>query len=600
MPGQFTRSSSLIDTGEALVAHENVTRSFFSALLMSFVCVCATFSSAAYAQSQNDSESTSQSTHQNISFDTLQYSQTNSSDESSNPIINQRSISSRVLGGAVSEPGEWPSVVALVRTGLFPLENRLFCGGTIVADRWIMTAAHCLFDAFGNQVRPSSIRVVAGITDLRNDIPDEESIVTNIVVHPRYEHDTERVISFDIALLELGASLDQPAVTLFAEESENFVGTLGFIAGWGAIQYIDENNALFPTKLQDAMVPLVSNAVCNAPESYNGAIVDNQLCAGYVDGGIDTCSGDSGGPLFIVRNGQRIQVGITGFGNGCALPLFYGIYTDVSHFIPWLSSYIQVPPQSQNLIDARQAADLAQMNMGSESDGGLFGGTSHPIVILLMGLMSLGRKWAQSGISILLQQVRRSQLPSMCGIVLVFLASSCSIAGNPKAMQLPLASDDGRAGLSTHRLGDDYSRVREQLRADNPDMSVCKSDLATVRGTGRLSLRVLCSVTPDSIQHVAGSNVQAVDYLFLDDQLVRISVKVEAESLDDLTSMLDTRYKQLTSSPSLIEWRSELFAEDHVRLLIPVRNKDDQPRQLKLQFIDGRLKDRVPSLFAIN
>ena len=294
-------------------------------------------------------------------------------DDQAVAIVNNRSLSARILGGGDANPGEYPSMVALVNPGFASLDRRLFCGATVVAERWVMTAAHCVFDGFGQMLDPEFVRAVSGINDLQLDTPDTEHRILRIIVHPDYDR-TRELPPNDIALLELESEMVAPAATLFTGETENFTDTMGFIAGWGAIEYSDPANAVYPTTLQDAAVPLVSNDVCNAPQSYDGLIEDEHLCAGFVDGEIDACAGDSGGPLFITVNGEQLQAGITSFGIGCGLPLFYGIYTNVSHFIPWLSQYIEVPFQSPELVAERALPDDTPAN--SDSDDGLFGAAS--------------------------------------------------------------------------------------------------------------------------------------------------------------------------------------------------------------------------------
>ncbi|MFK7857870.1 MAG: serine protease [Granulosicoccus sp.] len=296
------------------------------------------------------------------------------SNDSATAIINNRPLTARILGGGDAEPGEYPSMVALVTPGFVPLDQRLFCGGTLVADRWIMTAAHCVHDIFNLPRRPDFIRVVAGIDDLVRDTPDREHRVRQIIIHPNYDGLRELPPN-DIALLELETVVNAPVATLFAGETNDFTSTFGFIAGWGAIEYADPDNPVYPTMLQDALVPLITNELCNAPQSYGGLIADTHLCAGFADGMVDACAGDSGGPLFINANGVQVQAGITSFGNGCGLPLFYGIYTNVSHFIPWLGQYIDVPFQDPQLAAFRAIQANDRLFKGSlNSDGGLFGG----------------------------------------------------------------------------------------------------------------------------------------------------------------------------------------------------------------------------------
>ena len=135
----------------------------------------------------------------------------------------------RIIGGRDADANSWPSLVALVRSGTFTLKDRFFCGATVVAERWAMTAAHCVYDAFGRVVQPSSLRVVAGVRNLENDVPNEETIVSNIIVHPDYDN-TNNLPPNDIALLELATAIDAPVVNLFPGETEDdFKQLLDFI-----------------------------------------------------------------------------------------------------------------------------------------------------------------------------------------------------------------------------------------------------------------------------------------------------------------------------------------------------------------------------------
>ena len=108
----------------------------------------------------------------------------------------------RIIGGRPAAIEQWPSVVALVRPGNFSAIDRQFCGGTVVASRWVMTAAHCVHNAFNNLITNTSVRIIEGVSDLRNDPIGEEHVVVNIIVHPLYD-DTVDASYNDIALLEL-------------------------------------------------------------------------------------------------------------------------------------------------------------------------------------------------------------------------------------------------------------------------------------------------------------------------------------------------------------------------------------------------------------
>lgn len=323
--------------------------------------------------------------------------------DSATAIINDRPLGARIVGGGDAEPGEYPSVVALVRTGFGELDERLFCGGTLVARRWVLTAAHCVHNAFNRPLESDFFRVVAGINDLVDDTPEQEHSVLQIVIHPDYDGTLELPPN-DIALIELQTEVANPEATLFTGDTNDFTGTFGSIAGWGAIEYSDPFNPEYPTSLQDAVVPLITNEVCNSPESYDGLIMDTHLCAGFADGKVDACAGDSGGPLFISVDGVQLQAGITSFGSGCGLPLFYGIYTNVSHFIPWMSEYIPVPFQSPELVAFRdEQKNRPPAAQGVNSDEGSSAGAFGQPVLWLFLLVAYRRVVVISGVKLTLR-----------------------------------------------------------------------------------------------------------------------------------------------------------------------------------------------------
>ncbi len=89
----------------------------------------------------------------------------------------------------------------------------------------------------------------------------------------------------------------------------------------------------YPERLQEVELPVVDREICNAPEAYDGSITENMLCAGYAQGGEDSCKGDSGGPLMVFSEEQDgwVQTGVVSWGEGCAEPNHYGVYTHLSN-----------------------------------------------------------------------------------------------------------------------------------------------------------------------------------------------------------------------------------------------------------------------------
>jgi secreted trypsin-like serine protease len=251
-------------------------------------------------------------------------------------------VTGQIVGGAPADPGEWPWQVALIGGSYVGTNYRIahFCGGSLVSSQWVLTAAHCVYDAdAGSVISPSALDVVAGVHDLANSSGSQRRDVVQIVVHPSYNDTT---LVNDIALLKLatpvtlgGSGASRTAVVPLVSSG---VGTLvdvsSWVTGWGDTESIPQ----YPNELQEVQVPIISNIVCS--QSYGG-ILDSMLCAGYAEGGQDACYGDSGGPLVVSVNGQWQQAGIVSSGYDCAEPNYYGIYTRVSSFVDWVDDYVK-------------------------------------------------------------------------------------------------------------------------------------------------------------------------------------------------------------------------------------------------------------------
>lgn len=227
----------------------------------------------------------------------------------------------RIVGGRPSDQGLWPWAVALA----FERQGKLvqYCGGSLIAPNWVLTAAHCEVLA--------SDKAIIGRGDL-NGTDGEVVDVELVKNHARYDSDMN---DNDVAVVKLQKSLQAPTVQLIAGASDS-PGSVATVVGWGAFS---EGSPTSPV-LQQVEVPIVDNAGCQA--GYAGTtvhITGNMLCAGLSQGGKDSCQGDSGGPLVVKGSGGNWQqAGIVSFGIGCARPNRYGVYTRVSKYVPWIKA----------------------------------------------------------------------------------------------------------------------------------------------------------------------------------------------------------------------------------------------------------------------
>ncbi len=192
-----------------------------------------------------------------------------------------------------------------------------FCGGSIYRRQFVITAAHC-----SDFVTAKSVRVLAGTNKL--DGSGKRYRVKSIAVHPKWDPLT---FDYDIALWVLDEEVPGlPDVYLSRQDPP--LGTMMKVTGWGALA----DGGSFPVQLRKVRVPRVHRANCNDANSYNGEITKRMLCAGYDAGGRDSCFGNSGGPLTRPRNGGgRILTGVVSWGEGCALPDKFGVYTRISN-----------------------------------------------------------------------------------------------------------------------------------------------------------------------------------------------------------------------------------------------------------------------------
>ncbi|XP_070545474.1 serine protease 30-like [Ptychodera flava] len=247
-------------------------------------------------------------------------------------------FSAKIVGGRDAEEGEWPWQVAL----LYGTFNTLICGGSLISNGWVITAAHCITEYPGS---PSDFSVYIGAHNLDTSTGKLYQI-KDIIIHDGFNYPYKNIPDYDIALLKLSSVVDFTlegvnTVCLPNEDTVFNDGENCYITGWGSLR----DGYDYPSTLQEAPVPFINTNTCRTTTNFKTTpwITGNMICAGYLQGGIDSCQGDSGGPLVCRRNGRWILAGITSWGNGCARASYPGVYTKVTEFSSWIQEQTNLP-----------------------------------------------------------------------------------------------------------------------------------------------------------------------------------------------------------------------------------------------------------------
>jgi trypsin len=192
---------------------------------------------------------------------------------------------SRIVGGQPINITQAPHQVSLQSSGSH------ICGGSIIAQNWVLTAAHC---TDGNSASRLTVRVGSSLYASGGEVVK----IKRIVQHEKFNYNT---IDYDFSLLELEQNLTLSAakkkIALPKQNQAVKDGTECVVSGWGNTQNSNESR----NNLRAAKVPSVNQADCDDAYSSFGGVTDRMLCAGYTEGGKDACQGDSGGRFQVAR-----------------------------------------------------------------------------------------------------------------------------------------------------------------------------------------------------------------------------------------------------------------------------------------------------------
>ncbi|EZA53249.1 trypsin-1 [Ooceraea biroi] len=232
-------------------------------------------------------------------------------------------VKTRIAGGQPADPKEWPWMAALLREGTIQ-----YCGGVLITDRHVLTAAHCVY-----RYNPRDITVRLGEYDFTKS--DEtralDFTVTEIRIHRDFKYNT---YENDIAIIKIHRPTTFNSYIwpiCLPPIQQTFENKDAIVTGWGTQYY----GGPASTVLMEVAVPVWSQERC--VRSFTQRIPNTTMCAGAYEGGRDACQGDSGGPLLHqLSNGRWVNIGIVSWGIRCGEPGYPGVYTRVSSYLDWI------------------------------------------------------------------------------------------------------------------------------------------------------------------------------------------------------------------------------------------------------------------------
>jgi len=235
----------------------------------------------------------------------------------------------RIVNGQEAPRNAYPFMAAMMRVSSYSNTARQFCGGSLIDESHVLTAAHCIEGFSASDVK--TLKVYLGAHDIKNGQRSEHNVI-RIIKHKDFNPKT-LVNDIAILTLETPARMSNTIKTVCLPTYDStFTNQQVTVSGWGALS----EGGRQPSKLHEVDVNVISNSECGG--KYNsripGRIESTMICAaGWQK---DSCSGDSGGPLYLKQSGFAVQVGIVSWGIGCARADSPGVYTRVTKMMDWI------------------------------------------------------------------------------------------------------------------------------------------------------------------------------------------------------------------------------------------------------------------------
>jgi len=243
-----------------------------------------------------------------------------------------RAVDVKITGGTNAVISDFPWQV-------YYISGNFRCGGSIISDNWVVTAAHCTTNSTGGAIPSSEMFVRVGLNNPSSSLDGKTYSVSESIVHEGYDSQT---LLNDIALLRLKDTINYVNATPIklitsddVSDGATVPGVMSWVTGWG-LTHVSPN--VLPTALQKVQLPVVSNAQASTVWS---SIPATDMMAGYRNGNKDACNGDSGGPLVVPVLGEYKLAGIVSWGSSNCNT--YGAYTRVSDFETWIRTKTGIP-----------------------------------------------------------------------------------------------------------------------------------------------------------------------------------------------------------------------------------------------------------------